>query len=85
MDKDYIIVNIRPFIFKQDISVYQNGYCVRTVKCKLDEIGKTVVTLSDLYNTNKINLVEKGNAYSLKIKDNLLSQYTDKNLEVTIW
>ena len=85
MDKDYIVVNIRPFIFKQNISVYQDGNCIRTLKCKIDEIEKTIINLSDIYHVNKVNLVEKGNIYSLKIKDSLLSKYTDKNLEVTIW
>lgn len=85
MDKDYIVVNIRPFIFKQNVSVYQDGNCIRTLKCKIDEIEKTIINLSDIYHVNKVNLVEKDNIYSLKIKDSLLSKYTDKNLEVTIW
>ena len=85
MDKDYIVANIRPFIFKQNVSVYQDGNCIRTLKCKIDEIEKIIINLSDIYHVNKVNLVEKGNIYSLKIKDSLLSKYTDKNLEVTIW
>lgn len=85
MDKNHIIVEIHPFIFKQDISVYQDGNCVRTVKCKLNDIGSMIRTLSDIYHINKINLVEKGDAYSLKIRDNLLSQYADKNFEITMW
>ena len=85
MDKNYIIVNIRPFVFKQQIAVYQDGNCIRTVKCKLDDIGSMIRTLSDMYHINKINLVEKGDAYSLKIRDNLLSQYADKNFEITMW
>ena len=85
MDKNYIIVNIRPFVFKQNISVYQDGNCIRTIKCKLNDIGKIITTLSDMYNINKVNLVEKGDVYSPKIRDNLLSQYADKNLEITMW
>lgn len=85
MDKDYIVVNIRPFIFKQNVSVYQDGNCIRTLKCKIDEIEKTIINLSDIYHVNKVNLVEKNNIYSLKIKDSLLSKYTDKNLEITVW
>ena len=85
MNKDCIIINIRPFVFKQNISVYQDGNCIRTVKCKLNDIGSMVRTLSDMYHINKINLVEKGDAYSLKIRDNLLSQYADKNFEIIMW
>ena len=85
MNKDCIVINIRPFVFKQNISVYQDGNCIRTVKCKLDDIGSMVRTLSDIYHINKINLVEKGDTYSLKIRDNLLSKYADKNFEITMW
>ena len=85
MDKNCIIANIRPFVFKQNVSVYQDGNCIRTVKCKLGDMGKIISTLSDMYHINKVNLVEKGDVYSLKIRDNLLSQYADKNLEITMW
>ena len=85
MNKDCIIINIRPFVFKQNISVYQDGNCIRTIKCKLDDIENTVRTLSDIYNINKINLVEKSDTYSLKIRDSLLSKYADKNFEITMW
>ena len=85
MNKDCIIINIRPFVFKQNISVYQDGNCIRTVKCKFDDIGSMVRTLSDMYHINKINLVEKGDTYSLKIRDSLLSKYADKNFEITMW
>ena len=85
MNKDCIIINIRPFVFKQQIAVYQDGNCIRTIKCKLDDIENTVRTLSDIYNINKINLVEKSDTYSLKIRDSLLSKYADKNFEITMW
>ena len=85
MDKDYIGIKIHPFIFKQEVAVYQDGNCVRTIRCKLDDIEKTIVTLSDMYHINKVNLIEKNHMYSLKIKEHLNTQYANKNLDVTIW
>ena len=85
MNKDCIAVNIRPFVLKQDIFVYQDRTCIRTVKCKIDDIEKIITLLSDKYNINKINLIEPTSMYSSKIKENLLTQYADKNLEITIW
>ena len=84
-DKDYIVANIHPFLFKQEVSVYQDGNCIKTIKCKLDDIEKTIVTLSDVYKINKINLVEKNEVYCLKIRDNLLTQYANKNLDIVMW
>ena len=85
MEKDYIIASIRPFVMNQKVAVYLNGECVKTLECKIDEIEKTISALIDTYKVNQIDLVEKAHMYSPQIKDHLVSQYADKELNIKVW
>ena len=73
MDKDFIAVNIHPFVFKQEVSVCQNGSYIRSIKCKLDDLPKTILTLSDMYHIDKVNLVDRNNIYK------------NKKLDIVVW
>ena len=85
MEKDYIVAKIHPFLFKQEVTAYQNGNCVRSIKCNLDDIEKTILTFADIYKINSIHLVEKNHTYSLKIKEHLVSKYANKDFNITLW
>ena len=87
MDKDFIAVNIHPFVFKQEVSVCQNGSYIRSIKCKLDDLPKTILTLSDMYHIDKVNLVDRNNIYKNKIKDDLsmLLKFKNKKLDIVVW
>ena len=80
----HIVCCIHPFVVTQEIDVYQNGECIKTVKCALDQLEDTIVELGMKYNINKIDL-KGGQLYSLKIKENLeLNKYTENKFEVYI-
>ena len=84
-EKDYIIASIRPFVMNQEVSVYLNGNCFKTINCTIDDIEKTISTLANEYNIKHIDLIEKAGMYSTKIKDRLITQYADKNFDISIW
>lgn len=84
-EKDYIIASIKPFVMQQEVSVYLNGNCLKTVNCTIDDIEKTISMLANEYNIKHIDLIEKANMYSTKIKDYLMTQYADKEFDIAIW
>ena len=85
IEKDYIIASIKPFVMQQEVSVYLNGNCFKTINCTIDDIEKTISTLANEYNIKHIDLIEKSNMYSARIKDNLITQYADKGFDIAIW
>ena len=50
MVSNFIMVSIQPFLFKQKVAVYQDGTCIYTIKCNLDDIENTIITLIKEYN-----------------------------------
>lgn len=84
MVSNFIMVSVQPFLFKQKVAVYQDGVCISTIKCSLDDIEDTIIALAKEYNINNIEITGKSAAYSLKIKDHLISKYTDKKLNINL-
>ena len=55
------------------------------IKVVIDDIEKTISMLANEYNIKHIDLIEKANMYSTKIKDYLMTQYADKEFDIAIW
>ena len=85
MGKNFIMAYIQPFILKQKVSVYKDGKCIETIKCRFDELEDTIMGFVKGYGLKKINLAGQNPAYSIKIKDRLISKYTDKELDIDIY
>jgi len=84
---DNITAFIHAFILEQEVKVYQNGECIKTVKCTLDDLEETIYSLVNLYNIKQINLA--GNQlYSLRVKEKMMdskyNKFKDK-LEINIY
>lgn len=80
----HITCCIHPFVMEQEVNVYDNGECIRTSKCTLDNIEEIIYSLVNLYNVEQIDLA--GNQlYGLKIKDNLASsKYNLNDVNITV-
>ena len=65
---DNITAFIHAFVLEQEVNVYQNGECVKTVKCILDNLEETIYSLVNLYNIKQINLAGD-QLYSLRVKE----------------
>ena len=85
MNKNYIMASIKPFVMKQEVSVYLNDNCQKTVYCTIDDIEKTIAELADAYDIQQVDIIERADMYSTRIKDHLTTQYANKNLNVVIW
>ena len=80
----HIVCNIHPFVLEQEVNVYDNGECIKTAKCTLDNLEENISSLINMYNIKQIDLA--GNQlYNLKVKENLLSSKYDLNdINITI-
>lgn len=67
---NHIVTMIHPFVMEQEVCVYQNGECVKVVKCTLDDIEKTCI---DLCNEFDIDIIDTkgGQLYAMKMKKHL--------------
>lgn len=80
----HIVCCIHPFIINQEVDVYQNGKCIKTVNCTLDTLESTLIELGVKYNINIID-IKGGQLYALKIKENLeMNKYANNKFEVNI-
>lgn len=86
MEKDFVLALIQPFILKQKVSVYENGKCVETIKCRYDDLEDTIMNFVHGYNIHKINIAGQNILYSIKLKERLLAKYANnKDLEIDIF
>ena len=53
---DHITVYIQPFVFNQTVGVYSNGECIKSIKCKINELDKVCMELCKAYNMHQIDL-----------------------------
>jgi len=84
MDK-HITCCIHPFVTEQEVNVYENGECIRTSKCTLDNLEETIYSFVNLYNIKQIDLA--GNQlYSLKVKEKMMnSKYNLEGINITVY
>lgn len=81
----HIIAMIHPFVVEQEVSVYDNGECIKTINCTLDNIENAILSLVNQYNIKQIDLA--GNQiYNLKIRDNINTNtnFNKNELNITI-
>ena len=83
---DHITAFIRSFVLEQEVDVYQNGECVKTVKCTLDNIEKVINNLIKEYNISQIDIAGS-KEYAFKIKEHLQTKYSKfkDNLKINIY
>lgn len=81
---NHIVTNIHPFVIEQEVCVYQNGECVKTVKCALDDLEKTCIALCKEYNIHTID-TKGGQLYAMKIKEHINAKFDlNEDIEVNI-
>jgi len=81
----HIIAMVHPFVVEQEVSVYDNGECVKTINCTLDNIENAILSLVNQYDVKQIDLA--GNQiYNLKIRDNINTNtnFNKNELNITI-
>jgi hypothetical protein len=81
----HIIAMVHPFVVEQEVSVYDNGECIKTMNCTLDNIENTILTLANQYNIKQIDLAGS-QIYNLKIRDNINTNtnFNKNELNITI-
>lgn len=68
---DHIVASIHPFVVEQEVSVYKDGECVKTVQCTLDNIKEVCYSLCKEYNIPQLDLCGTNQLYTLHIKEEL--------------
>ena len=85
MENDHIVCRVQPFMYKQEVSVYQNGECVKNVRCTLSDFQDVVLALADQYDIHKVDLAGSS-LFVSKVKKDLekrnLEMYSNRKLEV---
>ncbi len=79
---NHIICDFHPFTMNQNILVYMNGECVKTVSVTVDRVVDTVNGLCKQYGIHQIDLC--GNQNYLERYKNLLNAKFDLDDETTI-
>ena len=82
---NHVVAIIHPFVVQQEVDVYMNGECVKTVPCNLNDLDKVCYNLCKEYNINQLDL--KGqDQYALHLRDKLTSstEYEDFKINVDI-
>lgn len=78
-----ILVNYRPFIMAQEISVWEMGKCIESFQATIDEIPDTVRGLCNKYSGAQVALY--GNKdYLSKFKAELGSKFINDDIEIVI-
>lgn len=67
MDR-YVIATIHPFVFGQEVMVYIDKECVRTIECTLNTMPKMIYKLCEEYDINDVRFFG-GQLYALKFKE----------------
>lgn len=82
---NHVVAIIHPFVVQQEVDVYMNGECVKTVSCKLNELDKVCYNLCKEYNINQLDLNGQ-DQYALHLRDKLTSstEYEDFKINVDI-
>lgn len=84
MAKNHIVTTIHPFVMEQEVSVYQNGECSKSVNCTLNELADVIIGLSKEFNIKTVDLAGSNQLFSLKTKDDLMSKYAENDLEIIV-
>ena len=83
MDK-YIVATIHPFVFGQEIMLYSDGECIQAFETTLQEMGKMVYNLCEMYGVNKVDFIG-GQMYSKRFKDEFAAnKFGNRKIELTI-
>lgn len=81
----FIMINIRPFIYEQNIKVYDNDKCIREVQCPLEEISGYIEALIEEMNVKDINIGGDTKIYADRLKQYLYTKYKMDELNVTTY
>lgn len=84
MSKYSIIAYLQPFILEQKIEVYKDGECMNIMKCTFNEMESMILELVEKYNIKEITLAGSAQIYSYKLKSDLISKYSQKNININI-
>lgn len=74
---DHIVATIHPFVIEQEVCVYQNGECVKTVKCNLDDVHKVCMKLCKEFDIHTVDIGGHNQLYSMHIKDKIVEDNFD--------
>lgn len=84
MKNDHIVARIHPFVMQQEVDVYQNGECSKSIKCTLNELADVIMGLSKEFNIKTVDIAGSNQLFSLKTKDDLMSKYAENDLEIIV-
>lgn len=83
MDK-YIIATIHPFVFGQEVMIYENNKCIKTIECTLDNMCTTIYKLCEEYNIDDVKFFG-GQLYALKFKNEFVAnKFGNKHINISI-
>ncbi len=82
---NHIVINIRPFVFKQEVCVYEDGACIRIDECTMDQLGESIMALAKQYNISQVDIAGF-RPYAIKVQNSLMTEYGDNSgLNVTVY
>ena len=67
---DHVVVCVHPFVMRQEISVFQNGECVKHIECDLNELDKIAYDLCKEYNIHQLDYAGAKD-YGLKLEEKI--------------
>lgn len=82
-----IVSLLKPFLFKQQIVVYDNGNKIEALNISLEDFNKSILELSNKYNIIDVELIGS-KKYAEGIKNNLqkeeILKYKENKLNIII-
>jgi len=67
---NHVVVNVHPFIMRQEVAVYKNGECVEHVETNFENLDKVCYELCKKHNIHQLDYA--GNKeYGLKLEEKL--------------
>ena len=81
---NHVVVNIQPFLAKQEVNVYQDNECVQSAQCNIKELPQVCYRLCKEFNINQLD-VTGFPAFTQKLKNSITSsQFEDFKINVNI-
>jgi hypothetical protein len=79
-----IVVTIHPFVREQEVNVYIEEKCVKTVQSTLEDLEETVFKLCKKYDINNV-ITFGGQLYALKMKEHFAtSKFSKYNINIEV-
>ena len=75
-----VIVNIHPFIMRQEVSVYKGTECLEHIDCSLNDVAEVCYNLCKKYNIHHVDYTGL-KKFGLKLEEKFAYNYSDFNIE----